>query len=106
MQAGWNVDEAGSAKEALQRVSGDPAPDVIVLDYRLPDFKRPDAPREDPGDSARERCRDDDGLRNLRHARRCSGDGRARILNKPVEMRDRVPLVQEAYQARPGNAAP
>jgi DNA-binding NtrC family response regulator len=36
-QAGYSVVEAGSAKEALERLSGGWIPDVIFLDFRLPD---------------------------------------------------------------------
>ena len=36
-QAGCQIAEASSAKDALQRISYGPAPDVVLLDYRLPD---------------------------------------------------------------------
>jgi DNA-binding NtrC family response regulator len=87
-------------KEALQRVSASPAPDVILLDYRLPDSS---------------------DLKLLETIRRTVPESRVvmmtafgapamqadalelgvyRILSKPVEMRDLVPLVLEAYSAR------
>jgi len=100
-QAGWEVSEAGSGREALQRVSAAPAPDVILLDYRLPDSS---------------------DLRLLEAIRRAVPESRVvmmtafgtpamqagalergayRIVSKPVEMRDLVPLVREAYGSRP-----
>src|SRR4029450_454202 len=35
--AGYDVSEAGSGNETLQRLSAGPVPDIILLDYRLPD---------------------------------------------------------------------
>ena len=35
--AGHAVTETSDATEALQRLSGGPAPDVLLLDHRLPD---------------------------------------------------------------------
>src|SRR4029079_5244558 len=35
--AGWDVIEAGNAKEAMERLSSDPPPDVILLASRVPD---------------------------------------------------------------------
>jgi DNA-binding NtrC family response regulator len=100
-QAGWDVSEAGNATETLRRLAGDPAPDVILLDYRLPDSS---------------------DLKLLETIRRTVPKSRVvmmtaygtpamqadalelgayRIVNKPLEMRDVVPLVQEAYDTRP-----
>jgi DNA-binding NtrC family response regulator len=100
-QAGWDVSEAGTAKEALQRLSAEPAPDVILLDFRLPDSNdlkfleriRRMVPASavvmmtafgTPGMQA--------GALEL---------GAHRVLSKPVEMRDLVSLVQAARDARP-----
>jgi CheY-like chemotaxis protein len=33
---GWKVDEVSGGHEALERCSAPPAPDVIVLDHRMP----------------------------------------------------------------------
>ena len=99
--AGYEVTEACSAKEALQQVSAAPAPDVILLDYRLPDSN---------------------DLRLLERIRRVVPSspvimmtvygtpdvvngatelGAFRVLSKPVEMRDLVPLIEQAYESRP-----
>jgi len=99
--AGCAVSEAGDAREALNCVSAAPQPDVILLDYRLPDsndlkllaairlalpgspvimmtaFGTPDV---------------FDGAEQL---------GAYRVLNKPVEMRDLATLVCQAYLSRP-----
>jgi DNA-binding NtrC family response regulator len=99
--AGYDVSEAGSAKETLQRLSAGPVPDIILLDYRLPDSAdlklletiRRLAPRspvvmmtayETPAMQAGALAR-----------------GVHRVVSKPVEMRDLLPLVQEAYASRP-----
>jgi two-component system response regulator AtoC len=100
-QAGCEVAEAGTARETLQRISENPAPDVVLLDYRLPDSN------------------DLKLLEAIRHALPnspvimmtaygtpdvVSGAtrlGAYRVLTKPVEMRDLAPLVQQAYTARP-----
>ena len=101
VQAGCEVDEAGTARETLQRISEAPAPDVVLLDYRLPDS---------------------DDLKLLEAIRRAlpnspvimmtaygtpdvvSGAARLgafRVLTKPVEMHDLASLVQQARTARP-----
>jgi two-component system, NtrC family, response regulator AtoC len=100
-QAGWDAGEAGSAKEALQHLSTGPAPDVILLDYRLPDSN---------------------DLRLVETIRRIVPGtavvmmtaygtpdmqagalrlGAHRVVSKPVEMSDLPSLIQAAYDARP-----
>jgi DNA-binding NtrC family response regulator len=99
--AGWQVTEAGTAKETLQRLSAGQAPDVILLDYRLPDSsdlklletirrivpKSPVVMMTAYGTPAMQ-----SGALQL---------GAHRVVSKPVEMRDLLPLVREAYDARP-----
>ena len=98
--AGYEVSEAGDAKETLRRLSTAPAPDVILLDYRLPDS---------------------DDLRLLETIRQVVPSasvimmtaystaemvsnaiklGVFRVLSKPVEMDDLAPLVEQAYASR------
>jgi len=99
-QAGWDVSEAGTAKEALLRLSTQPAPDVILLDFRLPDSN--DLPL----------------LERIRHVVPTSAVvmmtafgtpamqanaielGAHRVLSKPVEMRDLLSFVQAAQDTR------
>jgi len=99
-EAGYDVSEAASAKETLQRIDAQPAPDVILLDYRLPDSN---------------------DLRLLETIRRVvptssvimmtafgSSEvvgGATRlgvfcVLNKPVELPELVALVEDAYRSR------
>jgi two-component system KDP operon response regulator KdpE len=99
--AGYDVSEAGSAKETLQRLAAGPVPDVILLDYRLPDSvdlklletilrlapKSPVVMMTAYGTPAMQA-----GALAL---------GAHRVVSKPVEMRDVLPLVQEAYASRP-----
>jgi DNA-binding NtrC family response regulator len=98
---GYDVSEAGSAKETLQRLAAGPVPDVILLDYRLPDSadlklletilrlapKSPVVMMTAYGTPAMQA-----GAIAL---------GAHRVVSKPVEMRDVLPLVQEAYASRP-----
>jgi DNA-binding NtrC family response regulator len=99
--AGYEVTEASNAKEALERISNAPEPDVILLDYRLPDsndltlLER--IRRIVPHSSvimmtAYGTTEVVNGATNL---------GAFRILSKPVEMRELVRLVEQAYQSRP-----
>ena len=98
--AGHAAMEASNAKETLQRLSADPIPDVILLDYRLPDSNdlklletiRQVAPNSSvimmtaygtPAVQA--------GALEL---------GAFRVVSKPLEMRDLAPLVQQAYESR------
>jgi DNA-binding NtrC family response regulator len=100
-QAGYDVTEAGNAKDALARIAVEPIPDVILLDYRLPDSK---------------------DLRLLETIRRVVPTssvimmtafgtsevvngaiqlGAYRVIGKPVEMGELGALVELAYQFRP-----
>ena len=98
---GHTVTEANDARETLRQLSMGPAPDVILLDFRLPDSN---------------------DLRLLETIRRVVPtsqvvmmtafgtpevvDGAARlgafrVISKPVEMLELDPLVQEAFASRP-----
>lgn len=97
---GHTVAEASSAKEALQRLSSGSVPDVVLLDYRLPDSNdlkllqtiRQMAPRSRIiimtafGTPAVEA-----GALEL---------GAYRVVDKPFEMRDLETLVEQAYASR------
>lgn len=97
---GHTVTEASDAKETLQRLSAGPVPDIILLDYRLPDSNdlkllqtiRGVAPNSPVimmtayGTPAVQ-----DGALKL---------GAYRVVSKPFEMRDLAPLVQQAYKSR------
>lgn len=97
---GHHITEAGNAREALQRLSQELRPDVILLDYRLPDS---------------------DDLQLLAAVRRelpatpvimmtafgtpdmvagATKLGAFCVLTKPVEMRELPPLVEQAYASR------
>lgn len=99
-QTGHAVSEAANASETLQRLSAGPAPDVILLDYRLPDSN---------------------DLRLLATIRRVAPAspvvmmtaygtpavqagalelGAFRVVTKPLDMSDLAPLVQQAYESR------
>ena len=99
-QAGYQVSEAGNAKETLQCLAAGLVPDVILLDYRLPDSA---------------------DLRLLETIRRVVPKspvvmmtaygtpamqaealalGAHRVVSKPVEMHDLLPMVKQAYQSR------
>ena len=98
---GYTVTEASDAKETLRRLSGGLVPDVILLDYRLPDSN---------------------DLKLLETIRRVAPDspvimmtaygtpavqagalelGAYRVVSKPLEMADLAPLVRQAYESRP-----
>jgi DNA-binding NtrC family response regulator len=100
-QLGHSVSEARDAQETLQTLSAGPIPDVILLDYRLPDSNdlslletirrvAPNSPvimmtaHGTPEMNA-------DALRL----------GAFRVISKPMEMRDMAPLVDQAYASRP-----
>ena len=97
---GHSVTEANDAQEALRRLSEGPTPDVILLDFRLPDSA---------------------DLRLLETIRRIAPTSRIvmmtaygspevrdnavqlgayRVITKPVEMGELDPLVQAAFQSR------
>jgi DNA-binding NtrC family response regulator len=100
-QLGHIVVEAGDAREALQRLSTGPIPDIILLDYRLPDSN---------------------DLALLETIRRVAPTSRVimmtaygtpemhadalrlgafRVISKPIEMADMAPLVEQASASGP-----
>jgi DNA-binding NtrC family response regulator len=99
-EAGHLVTEAGDARETLEWLSAGPPPDVVLLDYRLPDSNdltlletlRRVAPNTPVilitayATSAVE-----DGALRL---------GAYRVLSKPVEMGELPFLVRQAYASR------
>jgi DNA-binding NtrC family response regulator len=99
--AGYEVIEAGSAKETLKRIDAEPAPDVILLDYRLPDSNDlrllETIRRVVPGSPVIMMTAY--GTREVMDA--AAKLGAYRILTKPVELHELVPLVEEAYRSRP-----
>ena len=104
--AGHDVAEAGSAEETLRCVGADPCPDVILLDYRLPDSNdlrlletiRGLAPR-----TAVIMITASDTSELVSGA---IGLGVHCVLSKPVELHDLVPLVEQALASRPGGLEP
>ncbi len=98
---GHDVSEAGDARETLARLSEGPPPDIILLDYRLPDSNdlglleriRQIVPRSPVimmtayGTPAIQ-----DGALRL---------GAYRVVSKPFELGELARLVDEAYASRP-----
>ena len=103
---GYTVTEASDAKETLRRLSGGPVPDVILLDFRLPDSN---------------------DLKLLETIRRIAPESRVimmtacgtpavqagalelgayRVVTKPLEMSDLALLVRQAYESRPAAQIP
>ncbi len=98
--AGVAVLEAGSAGETLQRIVGDLAPDVVLLDYRLPDsddLTLLATIRRRLPQSAVVMITAFGSPEMVQGAERL---GVFRVVGKPLEMEELLPLVQEAYAAR------
>ena len=98
---GHTVTEANDARETLRQLSNGPAPDVILLDFRLPDsndLRLLETIRQVVPTSqvvmmtAYGTPEVVDGAARL---------GAFRVISKPVEMRELDPLVQEAFASRP-----
>jgi DNA-binding NtrC family response regulator len=100
-QLGHIVVEAGDAKEVLQKLSTGPIPDVILLDYRLPDSNdlalletiRRVAP------TSRVIMMTAYGTPEM-HADALRL-GASRVISKPIEMADMGPLVEQASVSGP-----
>lgn len=100
-QEGLEVGEAGNAEEALRHLSSDPLPDVILLDFRLPDSNDltllETIRRMAPGTAVI--LMTAYGTPDMQVG--ALELGVHRVVGKPIEMRDLFSLVQEAYEARP-----
>jgi DNA-binding NtrC family response regulator len=98
--AGYDTSEARDAKETLLRLSMAPPPDVILLDYRLPDsndLRLLETIRQTlPSTSVI--------MMTAYSTAEMVGDaiklGVHRVVNKPVEMADLVPLIEQACGSR------
>jgi DNA-binding NtrC family response regulator len=98
--AGYDISEARDAKETLLRLSMPPPPDVILLDYRLPDsndMRLLETIRQTlPSTSVI--------MMTAYSTAEMVGDaiklGVHRVVNKPVEMADLVPLIEQACGSR------
>lgn len=97
VQVGHLVIEASDARETLRMLSDGPAPDVILLDFRLPDssdLKLLATIRQTvPGSPVilMTAYGTPDVLRGAVNL------GAYRVVSKPFEMRDLAPLIQQAY---------
>jgi DNA-binding NtrC family response regulator len=94
--AGYEVSEAGSAKEALELIESAPPLDVILLDYRLPDSNDLRLL-----ETIRHRAPGTSVIMMTAYGTNEVIDGAARlgayrVLGKPVELRELVPLVEQA----------
>ena len=96
--AGCEVSEAGTANETLQRLSSAPVPDVIFLDFQLPDSNElsllesvlrmaPDSPVLMMSADVTPEMQN--GAQRL---------GARRTLRKPLDMPELVPLVDEVHR--------
>lgn len=101
---GHSIAEARDGKETLEKLSVAPLPDVIFLDYRLPDsnnLKLLEAIRRVVPGSPVVMMTAFGSSEVIADAERL---GAFRVLSKPLEMRDLVQLVQQAYSSRSHSA--
>ena len=99
--AGCLVSEASSAKETVEQLTQQPAPDVILLDYRLPDVNGLDLLRTIKRTVPASQiviitayATDDMAFEAMKL-------GAYRVVQKPIEMSDVVALARAAYNSRP-----
>ncbi len=98
---GHTITEAADAKQTLERLSEAPPPDVILLDYRLPDsnnLKLLETIRRIAPGSTIVMMTAFGTPEVVAGAERL---GAYCVLNKPLEMRGLPMLVQQAYESRP-----
>jgi len=102
--AGNTVIEAGTGQEALERLSLEPKPDVVLLDYRLPDsndLRLLKSIRQVVPNSAVIMMTAFGTGAMQRAAREL---GVFRVVDKPIDLRALESLVQQAYCARVSSA--
>ena len=97
---GHSVVEAGNAKEAILRVSGQPAPDVILLDLYLPDSVDLNLLESIRRAAPRSAIVMMTAYGNPEVAAGAIRLGAYRVVNKPLEMGDLATLIQEADSSR------
>ena len=98
--AGYEVTEASDAREAVQRVFRAPAPDVILLDYRLPDSNDLKLLERIRGALPNSPVIMMTAYGTSEMVEGAIRLGAYKVLSKPVELSDLIPLVERAYQTR------
>ena len=98
---GFEVSEAGDARETLQQLSTGLTPDVVLLDYRLPDSNDLNLLQ-----AIRQTIPQSPVIMMTAFGTPAVLDaalqlGAYCVLNKPVEMRDLAALVERAHASRP-----
>jgi two-component system response regulator AtoC len=97
--AGHVVEEAGSARQTLQALAAGPAPDVVLLDFRMADsndLKLLEAIRRTRPDTAVIMMTAFGTPEMIADAERL---GAYRVLSKPIDMTDLDALVHESHAA-------
>ncbi len=98
--AGHEVEEAGSAKQTMQVLSRGGAPDVVLLDFRMPDskdLKLLETIRRTQPQTAVIMMTAFSTPEMIAEAERL---GAFRVLSKPIDMADLPALVQQSHLAR------
>lgn len=96
---GHTMSEAGNARDTLQRLSEVPTPDVIVLDYRLPDsndLKLLETIRQRLPSTAVIMMT---AFGSPDFVAGATSLGVYRVMNKPFELRELVSLIPAAYSS-------
>jgi DNA-binding NtrC family response regulator len=98
---GFEISEAGDAKETLEQLSTGLAPDVVLLDYRLPDSNDLNLLQ-----TIRNTIPQSPVIMMTAFGTPAILDGALQlgaycVLNKPVEMRDLAAIVERAHASRP-----
>ena len=97
---GHEVEEAGSAKQTLATLSAGSTPDVILLDFRMPDSKDLtllEAVRRVRPETAIIMMTAFGTPEMIADAERL---GAYRVVNKPIDMMDLPVLVQQSHNSR------
>lgn len=98
---GYAISEAGDAKETLAQLSSGPTPDVVLLDYRLPDSNDLNLLQ-----TIRRTIPHSPVIMMTAFGTPAVLDGALKlgaycVVSKPVEMRDLPSLVERARASRP-----
>jgi DNA-binding NtrC family response regulator len=99
-QGGYDVAEASNAKEALQRLADPRAPDAILLDFRLPDSNDLKLLETIRGLVPNSPVIMMTAFGSPEVLSGALALGASRVLNKPVDLRDLIPLVEQVSTHR------